>query len=106
LQAQNAPEILGEAGKTISDADRQRVAQIVGDLNAGSTADEITFKLNDLFNEIILKKEMQIMDALGTLDRYTGRNVASLVNPQGELSEEDEAERIAGLKALGIDLDG
>ena len=106
LQAQNAPEILGEAGKTISDADRQRVAQIVGDLNAGSTADEITFKLNDLFNEIILKKEMQIMDALGTLDRYTGRNVASLVNPQGELSAEDEAERIAGLKALGIDLDG
>ena len=106
LQAQNAPEILGEAGKTISDADRQRVAQIVGDLNAGSTADEITFKLNDLFNEIILKKEIQIMDALSTLDRYTGRNVASLVNPQGELSAEDEAERIAGLKALGIDLDG
>lgn len=46
------------------------------------------------------------MDALSTLDRYTGRNVASLVNPQGELSAEDEAERIAGLKALGIDLDG
>jgi len=90
LQAQNAPEILGEAGKTISDADRQRVAQIVGDLNAGSTADEITFKLNDLFNEIILKKEQKIMDALGTLNRYTGRNIG--VGSEGPLNEEESAE--------------
>ena len=89
LQAQNAPEILGEAGKTISDADRARVAQIVGDLNAGSTADEITFKLNDLFNSIIIKKERDILDALNTLDRYTGRSVAP---DDGPMSEEDVAE--------------
>ena len=89
LQAQNAPEILGEAGKTISDADRARVAQIVGDLTAGRTADEITFKLNDLFNSIIIKKERDILDALKTLDRYTSRSVAP---DDGPISEEDAAE--------------
>ena len=89
LQAQNAPEILGEAGKTISDADRARVAQIVGDLRAGSTADEITYKLNQLFNDIIIKKERNILDALNTLDRYTGRSVAP---DDGPMSEDDVAE--------------
>jgi len=89
LQAQNAPEILGEAGKTISDADRARVAQIVGDLRAGSTADEITYKLNQLFNDIIIKKERDILDALNTLDRYTGRSVAP---DDGPMSEDDVAE--------------
>lgn len=104
LQAQNAPAILGEAGKTISDADRARVAQIVGDLNAGSTADEITFKLNQLFNDIIIKKERDILSALETLDRYTGKNVSGMLSPSQELSEEDEAERIEGLKSLGIEV--
>ena len=91
LQAQNAPEILGEAGKTISDADRARVAQIVGDLRAGSTADEITYKLNQLFNDIIIKKEQQILGALGTLDRYSGRDIASRLS-DGPLGEEEQSE--------------
>lgn len=91
LQAQNAPEILGEAGKTISDADRARVAQIVGDLRAGSTADEITYKLNQLFNDIIIKKEQSILGALSTLDRYSGRDIASRLQG-GPLNEEDQSE--------------
>jgi len=91
LQAQNAPEILGEAGKTISDADRARVAQIVGDLRAGSTADEITYKLNQLFNDIIIKKEQSILGALSTLDRYSGRDIASRLQG-GPLGEEEQAE--------------
>ena len=105
LQAQNAKEILGEAGKTISDADRALVASIVGDLTAGSQPEDLQEKLDLLFNDIIIKKEQQIMDALSSLDRYTGRNVASLLGSSGG-SEEDEAERVAGLKALGIDPDG
>jgi uncharacterized protein (DUF433 family) len=91
LQAQNAPEILGEAGKTISDADRARVAQIVGDLRAGSTADEITYKLNQLFNDIIIKKEQSILGALSTLDRYSGRDIASRLS-DGPLGEEEQSE--------------
>ena len=76
LQAQNAKEILGEAGKTISDADRALVASIVGDLTKGATADELQDKLDGLFNEIIIK-EQQIMDALSSLDRYTGKTAIS-----------------------------
>jgi len=106
LQAQNAKAILGEAGKTISDADRELVKSIVGNVGILSNKGQLQEKLNQLYGEIIVKKEQQILDALGTLDRYTGKNISSLLNPQEELSEEDEAERIAGLKALGIDLDG
>ena len=91
LQAQNAPEILGEAGKTISDADRARVAQIVGELRGGSTADEITYKLNQLFNDIIIKKEETILGALSTLDRYSGRDIASRLS-DGPLGEKEQTE--------------
>tara|TARA_R100001480_G_scaffold150623_1_gene151419 strand:+ start:1 stop:1761 length:1761 start_codon:yes stop_codon:yes gene_type:complete len=104
LQAQNAKEILGEAGKTISDADRALVASIVGDLNAGSTPDELQVKLDGLFNDIIIKKQQKIADAISTLDYYTGRNVSSLLSG-GSMSEEDEKERIEGLKKLGINPD-
>lgn len=105
LQAQNAPEILGEAGKTISDADRARVAQIVGDLRAGSTADEITYKLNQLFNDIIIKKEQSILGALSTLDRYSGRDIASRLQG-GPLNEEEQAELeiyLASKQFSGVD---
>ena len=102
LQAQNAKEILGEAGKTISDADRALVASIVSDLNAGSQPEEIQEKLDQLFNDIIIKKEQQIIDALSSLDRYTGRNVASLLGSDG-YDEDDEAELAAALKALGVE---
>ena len=102
LQAQNAKEILGEAGKTISDADRALVASIVSDLNAGSQPEEIQEKLDQLFNDIIIKKEQQIIDALSTLDRYTGRNVSSLLGSDG-YNEDDEAELAAALKALGVE---
>ena len=104
LQAQNAKEILGEAGKTISDADRALVKSIIGDLNGGSTPDELQVKLDGLFNDIIIKKQQKITDAISTLDYYTGRNVSSLLSG-GSMSEEDEKERIEGLKKLGINPD-
>ena len=105
LQAQNAKEILGEAGKTISDADRALVASIVGNVSLLESEDRLNEKLNQLYQQVIVQKEQKILDALSTLDRYTGRNVASLLGSSG-INEEDEAERIAGLKALGIDPDG
>jgi hypothetical protein len=101
LQAQNAKEILGEAGKTISDADRALVASIVGDLTKGATADELQDKLDGLFTEIIIKKEQQIVDALSSLDRYTGRNVASALS-DGDISAEERKEMEADLKSLGL----
>jgi hypothetical protein len=104
LSAQNAKEILGESGKTISDADRALVKSIIGDLNAGSTPDELQVKLDGLFNDIIINKQQKITDAISTLDYYTGRNVSSLLSG-GSMSEEDEKERIEGLKKLGINPD-
>ena len=32
-------------------------------------------RIQDLFNDVILKTDTKIRDALSTLDRYTGRNV-------------------------------
>jgi len=104
LQAQNAKEILGEAGKTISDADRALVASIVGNPGVLSDPRLLEEKLNQLYQEIIIKKEQDILAAIGTLDRYTNRNVSSLIGGGGDLSEEDEKERVAGLKALGIEV--
>lgn len=101
LQAKNAPEILGEAGKTISDGDRQRVAQIVGELNAGTDPRELTGKIEALFNDIVGGAKADIRQALSTLNRYTGRNIGQAMD-QGDLSDEEQAERIAGLKALGV----
>jgi len=61
-------------------------------------------KLDGLFNDIIIKKQQKIADAISTLDYYTGRNVSSLLSG-GSMSEEDEKERIEGLKKLGINPD-
>ena len=104
LQAQNAKEILGEAGKTISDADRKLVADIVGNPGVLSDSRLLEEKLNQLYQEIIIKKEQDILSALGTLDRYTNRNVSSLIGGGDDLSEEDEKERVAALKQLGIEV--
>ena len=68
LQAQNAKEILGEAGKTISDADRQLVKSIVGDVTLFENEDRLRDKLTELYDDIIVKKERQIIEALKTLD--------------------------------------
>lgn len=103
LQAQNAKEILGEAGKTISDADRALVASIVGNPGVLTDSRLLEEKLNQLYQEIIIKKEQDILAALGTLDRYTNRNVSSLLGGGDDLSEEDEKERVAELKKLGIE---
>ena len=91
LQAQNAKEILGEAGKTISDADRALVKSIVGDVTLFSNTDLLQQKVSELFTEIVVKKERQILDGLRTLDRFSGRNVSSRLD-SGTLSEEEQAE--------------
>ena len=91
LQAQNAKEILGEAGKTISDADRALVKTIVGDVDLFQNTELLEQKVNELFQEIIIKKEQNILDALTTLDRYSGRRIASRLD-NGDLDEAGYAE--------------
>ena len=97
LQAQNAKAILGEAGKTISDADRALVASIVGNVGVLSNKGQLQEKLNQLYNEIIVKKERQIMDAISTLDYHTNRNVAGRISEGSLETEEEKAELMAYL---------
>ena len=101
LKAQNAKEILGEAGKTISDADRALVASIVGDIDVLTNPDMLAEKMSQLYNDIILKKERQIFAALETLDRYSGRRIASRLGGSGELNAEEQAELDAAITAIG-----
>ena len=91
LQAQNAKEILGEAGKTISDADRALVRSIVGDVTLFENEDRLRDKLTELYDDIIVKKERQIIEALKTLDYYNNTDIASRLD-SGPLGEEDQAE--------------
>ena len=101
LKAQNAKEILGEAGKTISDADRMLVESIVGNVDVLTNPDVLAEKMSQLYNDIILKKEREIFSALGTLDRYTGRKIASRLGGGGELNSEEQAELDAAIAAIG-----
>ena len=101
LQAQNAKEILGEAGKTISDADRKLVESIVGNVGVLTNPDVLADKMSQLYNDIILKKEREIFAALETLDRYSGRKIASRLGGGGELNSEEQAELDAAIAAIG-----
>jgi len=105
MQAKNAPAILGEAGKTISDADRARVAAIVGTIGATTDPRELQAKFEGLFNDIILGAESDIQQGLSTLNRYTNRNIGDAIG-SGDLNEEEQAELLAGLKGLGVNIDG
>ena len=100
LKAQNAKEILGEAGKTISDADRLLVESIVGNVGVLTNPDVLAEKMSQLYNDIILKKEREIFAALETLDRYSGRKIASRLGG-GELNSEEQAELDAAIAAIG-----
>lgn len=71
LQATNAAEILQESGKTLSDADRKFVREIVGDVNflEGDEA-VLRAKLSNLFNVIVKRGRENIKDAYDTLGAY------------------------------------
>jgi hypothetical protein len=101
LQAQNAKEILGEAGKTISDADRALVARIVGNVGLFTDSRYLTEQLSQLYDQIIVKKERQILNGLQTLDGFTKRNVYdTLFGGVGGLSSEEQNERLLRRKQI------
>lgn len=101
MAAKQAPRILGESGKTISDGDRERVERIVGTITATSDQRELEAKFSALFNDIIIGSEADINQALSTLNRHTGRNIGSALQ-KSELSEDKRSSMMADLKALGV----
>ncbi len=91
LQAQNASEILGEAGKTLSDNDRKLVAKIVGDLPGLLTGspDTLRARLLELKSEIVDKNRREILRAFQTMDSYTRSDYSELYG-DAEWSEDDQ----------------
>lgn len=106
IQAQKTAEILGEAGKTISDADRALVERIVGKIDLspdGADPQVLLQKIDQVYSLIVEKGRSNLDTAYG---KFYGTQYEDLV-PQGyidaqraleqqvsdeELSAEDRAE--------------
>ena len=91
LKTENAQDILGEAGKTISDADRDLVSTLVGQMQAigGDNPDQLVAKLKELHEKVIKKNQVAYRDAFRTLDGYSRRDTSALWG-DGEWSSDDE----------------
>ena len=88
IQAKYAPQILGETGKTISDADRQRVAQIVGDLKFIQNPEDLKAAVQRVFKDIINNREQQLKQGV---DRFNSlQNKKIKLNFGGGLNEEQQ----------------
>ena len=72
IATEEAPAILGEAGKTISDADRERVTDIVGEIGLLQDADPqvILNKLQNVYKTIVESGRNNLDTAYNTLNSY------------------------------------
>ena len=102
LQAQNAAEILGEAGKTLSDKDRQLVAEIVGDLPGLLTGspDMLKSKLLELKTRVLDNKRREILRAFQSMDNYTRSDYSELYG-DAEWSDDDQTRLLELRKQQG-----
>tara|TARA_R100001224_G_scaffold59228_1_gene35101 strand:+ start:5262 stop:7160 length:1899 start_codon:yes stop_codon:yes gene_type:complete len=104
LAMKKAPDILGESGKTISDADRERVERIVGQLKAFGDIRTQRARIQDLFNDIVLGAESDIIEGITNLDRYANRNVAKTLfgTDSGDLVGSDKEDLLRLQKKFGL----
>jgi hypothetical protein len=74
VQSRYAPQILQEAGKTISDADRQRVEAIVGDIKTLSLQDpaQLAAKVQQLHELVILGQRRELAKDFAKHNRMGG----------------------------------
>ena len=94
MKAQNAPEILGEAGKTISDADRERVAEIVGEVSLLTSQDDLMARMNEVHNFIVNRARTNVTRALREVDRYSLSGGFSQYVDTRDGLDEDAMERL------------
>ena len=85
LATRYAPQILQEAGKTISDADRQRVQAIVGEIGKLKSPAGVAARMKELHEFIVLAGRKNMETAIVNLSRVGG----TLETPS--LSKEEEA---------------
>jgi len=70
LKAENAAEILGEAGKTLSDNDRKMVSEIVGEISLTSgDEDELVRKVGNLYKRIITAGRENVAEGYRNLSK-------------------------------------
>ena len=74
LAAKNAPAILQEAGKTISDADRQRVEQIVGQLGLIEDPKTLQNALKEVYELIVVEGKRNVQEGLTNLNFYANKS--------------------------------
>ncbi len=102
IQAQYAPAILQEAGKTISDADRARVEQIVGGLSAVTSPEQLTDKIRRIHEDIIGLGRANVKQAYDNLQGMTDYDIANLAprtqTTANQALTEDEKEELAALR--------
>tara|TARA_A100001515_G_C4549096_1_gene202818 strand:- start:611 stop:1057 length:447 start_codon:yes stop_codon:yes gene_type:complete len=71
LKAENASAILQEAGKTLSDKDREMVSQIVGEISfTEGDEDQLVRKLGRLYGKIVGAKRRNLQVAAETLYNF------------------------------------
>jgi len=72
IGAKKAPKILGEAGKTISDGDRERVDDIVGKLDTVTDPNTLGLAIEEVYDLIVNGGKKDIQEGLDMLNRYAG----------------------------------
>ena len=72
IGAKKAPKILGEAGKTISDGDRERVDIIVGKLDTVTDPNTLGLAIEEVYDLIVNGGKKDVQEGLGMLNRYAG----------------------------------
>lgn len=97
IATQNTSEILGEAGKTISDVDRQLVNNIVGEINMldGADAQVILTKLNSVYELVVQKGRKNLDTAYGTLTASGYGNADYGLVPEGYRRAQQNVEEAA-----------
>lgn len=92
LATRYAPQILQEAGKTISDADRQRVQQIVGEIALLKSPAGVAARMQDLHEFIVLAQRRNMETAIIGLNEVGG-------NMQPPKMSDEERQRYNSLLA-------
>ena len=88
MSAKFAPEILQETGKTISDADRKRVQEIVGRISLLQDPAKVAARVAELYKFIVIAKKRNMASAVERLNSVSGPDQMKV----GKLSEENEKE--------------
>ena len=90
IGAQEAPRILGEAGKTISDADRERVGRIVGRVKLTQDPNALALALKEVHDLIVVDGIKDVNMGMNTLNQYAGISAPS--SNQSEMPEGEDEE--------------